>query len=426
MSTGAATEPAASSRPAPTNRLSTRRQAVIVGLVIAALLLSTLGFAFSAVPLAIVLLLAWDQWGPLPRPAGPWLMAFFAVGVASTPWVTDWRAHLMGLATVYGLWFAYWRIVAGLPWTIAQRAALWRGVAVTGCLLAAIGVANALGASGLLQWGELPWARGNFLLDLHLTTGYRRASGFSMNPNVLAALLLLTWPVTLWLATRTTEWPSRAAWLAALLLQWSALLLSQSRGAVVASVAVGLTWIWRDRSVRRALLQAGTALVVLLVLSLPAWQPLVERLGTITNPDHSSNSIRISLVRSGLEMVRDHPLQGLGIWSYAAQYPRYQYPEDTANCPHLHNWYLQVASESGLPGALVFFTAIGLIAWQARRQGSVVAEVTLAFALFSVTDYLFHDARVALVAWTLWGLASLPAAPSSAQSALLPAGTPNE
>ena len=38
------------------------------------------------------------------------------------------------------------------------------------------------------------------------------------------------------------------------------------------------------------------------------------------------------------------------------------------------------------------------------------AEATLGIGLFSVTDYLFHDARVALVVWTLWGLASLPEA----------------
>lgn len=412
MSTGAVSEPQTPSPPAPINRLSSRRQALLAGLIIASLLLSTLSFALSALPLAALLILAWDRWGKLPRPAGTWLVAFLGMALLSTPWVTDGWTHLIGLANLYGLWFVYWRIVAGIPWTAAQRAGFWRGLAVTGCLLATIGLANVLGASGGLQWGELPWAPGSFWLDLQLTTTFQRASGWSMNPNVLAALLLLTWPVSLWLAARATERRARLGWLAALLLQWSVLLLSQSRGAVIASGAVALTWLWRDRAVRRALLPAGMALAAMVALSLPAWQPLIERLETVANPDHSSNSIRISLVRSGLEMVRDYPLQGMGIWSYAEQYPRYQYPEDTANCPHLHNWYLQVASESGLPGAMVLFTAIGMIAWRARRQGSVVAETTLAFALFSVTDYLFHDARVALVAWTLWGMASQPEANS--------------
>ena len=58
----------------------------------------------------------------------------------------------------------------------------------------------------------------------------------------------------------------------------------------------------------------------------------------------------------------------------------------------------------------------------------MAAEAWLGFAMFSVTDYLFHDARVALVAWTIWALgcrAPEKGAPGLSES-VLPVGLPSE
>ena len=74
-----------------------------------------------------------------------------------------------------------------------------------------------------------------------------------------------------------------------------------------------------------------------------------------------SVSIRLGVWRNTLEMIRAHPLSGVGIGNFAVHYPEFSgfVPDGTAidqRVENAHNDYLQLVAEAGLLGA-------GLLAW---------------------------------------------------------------
>jgi O-antigen ligase len=126
-----------------------------------------------------------------------------------------------------------------------------------------------------------------------------------------------------------------------------ALLVSQTRSAWIGAL-VGLAVLCLLRAPRFVwLVAAGTAAVLVLR---PA-----GIVGRLTLGD-ASTSDRIYMWQAGLDMVIDKPVFGQGPGMVLAVYPRYRWPEATHPMqPHLHDNFLQVAAERGVPGLLFFF-----------------------------------------------------------------------
>ena len=96
---------------------------------------------------------------------------------------------------------------------------------------------------------------------------------------------------------------------------------------------------------------------------------------------------RVAGMEVGLEIVRDHPLFGTGIGGNMPEFRRLldtefpQYREAVGWYPHLHNQYLQVATELGLLGLgslLALFAA--LFAGRYRHPEIRAAAIALGFA----------------------------------------------
>ncbi|HBT15731.1 MAG TPA: hypothetical protein DEB05_02090 [Firmicutes bacterium] len=102
-------------------------------------------------------------------------------------------------------------------------------------------------------------------------------------------------------------------------------------------------------------------IVVLVIIILTAtfvdlgW--VVSRLDSITDLSDSSNRQRIMMATTGLQMLKDHPLFGVGIGQFLHVYPDYKL--ETANVyTHIHCFYLHLAVEIGLIGFLVFLILV--------------------------------------------------------------------
>jgi putative inorganic carbon (HCO3(-)) transporter len=346
--------PHSSLRPEPAGGRAAERPAVFAVALLAALSAvaplfaaeNTLGYlATSVVALAlagVVLLrgplLVPDSARPFALLLGGWT-AFSLVSLAWAPSFHPAALHALKLATVT-------LAAAGLAFSPAARSR-WQpllvlAVAVAG-LVAALGVGEVLaGRAPLPGW----------LDPAHHASVKSRAASTYANPNLLAAYLALALPPALGLALAAAE--TSTAVLAAIpaVAIFAGLVLTFSRGGWVACAAglALMALLLRRHPARHRLawLAAALGLVVL-----AAAGQVVERASTLRSAGELGIHQRVELYRGVLACIRQQPLTGWGLHSFETVYPRFRtvggyYPLDA------HNDLLQVAVETGLPGAALY------------------------------------------------------------------------
>ncbi len=153
-------------------------------------------------------------------------------------------------------------------------------------------------------------------------------------------------------------------------------------GALVVVAALG-----RRRLAFRVGIAAAGAL--LLTSSLAIAGVLPERL----NPLRQTGGFRVDLWLSSLEMVRDHPLLGIGLDNFAYVYQTYLRDGAVAepNLSHPHNWILHVWLELGILG-LVAFCWLVVRFWFSTREALTKTESPwlIAGAAGAMADVLVH------------------------------------
>ena len=126
-------------------------------------------------------------------------------------------------------------------------------------------------------------------------------------------------------------------------------------------------------------------------------------------------SVRLHLSKVGLEMVRAHPILGVGLNNHVVLKPEYD-PRKYAFPMPVHNHYLIIASETGVPGLAFFLGFMGLTCLYAlkaaRGKNLYLASVAVgilgalvAIALHILVDYLGSHTNMTLL-WIYGGLAA--------------------
>jgi O-antigen ligase len=73
------------------------------------------------------------------------------------------------------------------------------------------------------------------------------------------------------------------------------------------------------------------------------------------DPSAQSNRDRLAMIRSGLHMIKDHPLTGVGPDMVRQVYAYYRDPDAVKQLnPHLHNVPVQIAAERGIPALVIW------------------------------------------------------------------------
>jgi putative inorganic carbon (hco3(-)) transporter len=129
-----------------------------------------------------------------------------------------------------------------------------------------------------------------------------------------------------------------------------ALALTFSRNAWVGACAgIGLLFLLRDFRLL-AILPVAAALFIGF-----APRQISDRLYSTFNLTDPTNRDRLAMVRSGLHIIKDFPLTGVGPDMVIQVYPHYRDPSATKQLnPHLHNVPLQIAAERGLPALAIW------------------------------------------------------------------------
>lgn len=198
-----------------------------------------------------------------------------------------------------------------------------------------------------------------------------RAYGTLPHPNVLAMLLSVSALVMIgWYLTKPLHWPlGRLLFWAALPVLFLGLLATFSR-TVMALTIIGLTIFlfleWRRRHADRREI-AGVALIglfSLLAFSAAFW-PLVASRGEVSLSDQAISQ-RVFHLRVADNLILENPALGVGAGNYVSAMrsalgpglaPWFYEP--------VHNLYLLVAAEAGLPALFVF----GLLIFFLLRRG---------------------------------------------------------
>ena len=336
-----------------------------------------------------------------------------SVAVPYVAWGEVWLLGLYGLAMVLAMQNLHGQDM--LQWTA------W-AASLTGALLGIYALGQFLGESDSVLWLSRP------------AQYVKRAGATFVNPNHLAALLVLLMPLSLGQAFLARSKPAvRVVHGYAALMMLGGLAVSMSRGGWLAGglvIAAFLGWVaGRRRQLRlpAAILVGalGIASAVFMVFNAKA-KLRVEGIGTEGVPDSGN---RLPLWRPALAMWRDHPWTGVGPGHYDVRYPQYRDVAMQLSPGHAHNEYLNTLADYGLAGfglAMASVLAMGASVWFSRKyvergtgdlgdKGSnraaffMGATLGLAgLAVHSAGEFALHVPALGLVAMVMAGqLASM-------------------
>ena len=200
--------------------------------------------------------------------------------------------------------------------------------------------------------GVLDYARGENLLVGRLQGA---VPGLVGNPNDLAIVMVAFLPFAAFAALARGPGLRRALAGLISLLMLATLLFTKSRAGFLALAVSGLLILLEARRIRPGI----TGLVIVGALLVPPFLPQAfwTRASSIFNAEEDetgSRAARLDLLSDGWDAFVDHPFTGVG----AGQFQNYNPPHRRQLWRETHNVPLQVLSELGLLGGLVFAAII--------------------------------------------------------------------
>jgi len=213
-----------------------------------------------------------------------------------------------------------------------------------------------------------------------------------VTPGILAGYLIMVSPLILLY--------KRKVWLSVLLL--FALLLTESLGAFISLFLAALVYalLKNDFKKTRGIFLLGLALFI----------PLVFFMRITFGKEHLSPLfsvfMRINYWHDTIEIIKMHPLLGVGLGNFNLTYSRYA-----------HNSYLQFWAEAGLAGIASLFFLIYAISTSSitkiksiadDKETLVLVTCLAAFAFHNLWDFSFFLPEVSLIWWAILGLLSKP------------------
>jgi O-antigen ligase len=314
----------------------------------------------------------------------------FSIAAISVP-LSIWRGHSLDL-------FAGTALLTAITFVLVYRTTMGPGgLARTGYALA--------GAAVLLVCGGL----------VHGRTG-RLQFGATYDPNDLAFVLCMLLPILFWTMHQSAHRIVRIGWMLMIVAAVWVVLLTQSRGGLLALAAVVGTLVvtglmfripLRNGNGRRSrLVLAG---VVVIAMAAPiVWNALPEdariRLATVTDVKEDYNVTedqvgRLSIWKRGMAALGERPW-GVGLGAFQAAEMAQGGQFRTA-----HNSFVQIAVELGVVGLAVFAL---LLVRTFRRLGAGLPAGTIQLQGVNLREggdpaNLLRYLRVSLVAYVVGG-----------------------
>lgn len=255
---------------------------------------------------------------------------------------------------------------------------------------------------------------------LQAAIGLKRSTAAFPNPNVFGVYLSAITPLIVGLTLYYFKGKIKALMLIISALVITGVILTYSRGTALGLyIAILFISICRKNKTITAIL-----LVILLLFpfiiprNIKDWAQKVNY-----NPIvFMCNADRISIYRNTVNMVKHHPIIGVGVNTFSRNYLKYKLPEPegakSGDFMYAHNNFLQMAGEIGILGLGVFFWLLFRLFKERiyvyknlkdeyyRIISLSISACLLAFLINGLTETSLYYARVAMIFWYLIGVSS--------------------
>lgn len=239
--------------------------------------------------------------------------------------------------------------------------------------------------------------------QLHL--GTQAQSTFLTRNSHAALMCLMAIPASSYFLL--AHGPDRAAvWTArllgpALFVLYFSIALTSSRGAtlgLLVGLAVMAAVVYRRVPRPRLVVLAVIVLAAYLVANFMLKGEVAGRLGTLAS-FAASGYDRFLIWEGAWRMLMDEPWWGIGLGTYWLHWPPYRHPDDVSGGFYVHNDYLQIWIETGLPGLLlllavyvaVLITFARLVRHPKASAMEVVESAGLFGGLLAIAVHTFFD-----------------------------------
>jgi O-antigen ligase len=239
--------------------------------------------------------------------------------------------------------------------------------------------------------------------------------------NHLAGYMEMAVPMTIGLLMAAKKGWAKALCGFSLLFLFVALTLSLSRGGWMSALfALGfmfIVYLIKTKRKHRGLMVTAVAVSTVVVLTVLASTPVIERLETLTHGQDLPNWRCRTAVWSGtLDLIRDHPLLGTGPGTFPVAFTPYRPVGVNARFLHAHNDYLHSISETGiLTAVIILWLIVAAFRSGIRMIMSTNSRLTLgitlgslsgilAITVHSVVDFNLHIMANAILFTVLAGL----------------------
>jgi len=179
---------------------------------------------------------------------------------------------------------------------------------------------------------------------------------------------------------------------------------------------------------RMSWLMYALPVLILAITFMP--ESMFTRLVSSFDIQQSSNLDRIRMAEGGLEMIKDHPVLGVGPANVKEVYPLYRKADAPRfRPPHLHNNLIQLWAERGILAVVAYLMLLGLFlrdcanGWNTNRAfAEAGVAITAGLAYAGLFEFNFGDTEVFLIMLELFALviASIEAAEPASNERPLP------
>lgn len=287
------------------------------------------------------------------------LIVFFSTIRASDQLLADQRCLMLSKAlALHCLVVLLARDRRELKW------ALW-AVFGAAALLAGLGVWQVLTGQYGWEWGGLARVKYAQIYD---TTFEPRVAGPLGDPNFFAQILLLALPLGLFASPRKAGRLKRVVICASAMLIGAGIIFSYSRGGALSLGVVLVLWVALHRHDWSKLILGIAVLLVLLLLvpggfkrRMTTIPQILPGSGGVLHPDSSFEKRKL-LARAGWRLFETHFILGVGAGNFTTHFDKFADEvgsaardyDDPAQLHYPHNLYLEIGTETGVPGLMAF------------------------------------------------------------------------